>query len=99
MLIFVLKILSMIRINQSILFFINKKILEKSNSSPGKHNVLNSLAAIALGIEIDLPIEKLRNGINNYRGVRRRFEIKNNKHGVILVDDYAHHPTEVFSNN
>ena len=64
---------------------------------PGKHNVLNSLAAIALGIEINIPIDKLKNGINNYTGVRRRFEIKNNNHKVIVVDDYAHHPTEVLA--
>ena len=64
---------------------------------PGKHNVLNSLAAIALGMEINIPIDKLKNGINEYTGVRRRFEIKKNKHNVIIVDDYAHHPTEVLA--
>jgi len=64
---------------------------------PGKHNVLNSLAAIALGIEIGIPIDKLKNGINKYMGVRRRFELKENKHKVIVVDDYAHHPTEVLA--
>ena len=62
---------------------------------PGKHNVLNSLAAIALGIEIDIPLEQLKNGINSYKGVRRRFEEKKNNRDVFVVDDYAHHPTEV----
>ena len=79
------------------LFHKQKNIGKIQIQVPGKHNVLNSLAAIALGIEIDLPIKKLKNGINNYRGVRRRFELKKNKHGVILVDDYAHHPTEVLA--
>ena len=62
---------------------------------PGKHNVLNSLAAIALGLEIEIPLEQVKNGINSYKGVRRRFELKNNNHDVLVVDDYAHHPTEV----
>ncbi len=64
---------------------------------PGKHNILNSLAALALGIEIDIPIDKLKNGINEYKGVRRRFELKKNKHKLLIVDDYAHHPTEVLA--
>ena len=62
---------------------------------PGKHNALNSLAAIALGLEIEIPLEQVKNGINSYKGVRRRFELKNNNHDVLVVDDYAHHPTEV----
>tara|TARA_X000001036_G_scaffold433051_1_gene470004 strand:+ start:25656 stop:27041 length:1386 start_codon:yes stop_codon:yes gene_type:complete len=64
---------------------------------PGKHNILNSLAALALGIEIDIPIDTLKNGINKYKGVRRRFELKKNKHKLLIVDDYAHHPTEVLA--
>lgn len=64
---------------------------------PGKHNILNSLAALTLGIELDIPIENLKNGINSYMGVRRRFEIKKNKYKMIIVDDYAHHPTEVLA--
>ena len=77
------------------LFHKQKNIGKINIEVPGKHNVLNSLAAIALGIEIDIPIEKLKNGINKYKGVRRRFELKTNKHKVTLIDDYAHHPTEI----
>ena len=79
------------------LFHQHKKIGKIQIKTPGIHNVLNSLAAMALGIEIGIPINKLTNGINSYRGVRRRFELKTNKHKVILVDDYAHHPTEVLA--
>ena len=79
------------------LFHKQKNIGKIKIEVPGEHNVLNSLAAIALGIEIDIPIEKLKNGINNYKGVRRRFELKTNKHKVTLIDDYAHHPTEVLA--
>ena len=64
-------------------------------NAPGNHNVLNSLSAIVLGIELNISFDKLKSGINNYKGVRRRFEIKENNSGIMVVDDYAHHPTEV----
>ena len=73
----------------------NKDLGEININVPGKHNVLNSLASIALAMEIDVPLSQLKNGINSYKGVRRRFEIKKNKTDIIVVDDYAHHPTEV----
>ncbi|MBI04382.1 MAG: UDP-N-acetylmuramate--L-alanine ligase [Pelagibacteraceae bacterium] len=77
------------------LFHKNKDLGEIKINVPGKHNVLNSLASIALGLEIDTPLELLKKGINSYTGVRRRFEIKKNKTDILVVDDYAHHPTEV----
>ena len=66
-------------------------------NAPGNHNVLNSLSAIALGIELNIPFDKLKSGINNYSGVRRRFDIKENNSDIMVVDDYAHHPTEVYA--
>ena len=77
------------------LIYKNKNLGEININVPGKHNVLNSLASIALGMEIDVPLSKLKKGINSYIGVRRRFEIKKNKTDIFVVDDYAHHPTEV----
>ena len=62
---------------------------------PGKHNVLNSLAAAAIGFEMGLDAKTIIDGIGNYGGVRRRFEIKGIAGDVMVVDDYAHHPTEV----
>lgn len=62
---------------------------------PGKHNILNSLAAIALGLEMGISFDKITSGLKAYGGVRRRFEIKGIAHDVMVVDDYAHHPTEV----
>ncbi len=62
---------------------------------PGKHNILNSLAAIALGLEMGISFDKIAAGLTAYSGVRRRFEIKGIAHDVMVVDDYAHHPTEV----
>ena len=64
-------------------------------NAPGKHNVLNSLAAATMGLEMGLNIENIIDGINSYGGVRRRFEIKGISKNIMVVDDYAHHPTEV----
>ena len=62
---------------------------------PGEHNVQNALAAIALGVEMRIPFHDIAAGLESYRGVRRRFDIKGESGNVIVVDDYAHHPTEV----
>jgi UDP-N-acetylmuramate--alanine ligase len=72
-----------------------KKLGKIKINVPGKHNVLNSLAAISLGIELGVSIDILKNSINDYNGVRRRFDIKPNNSQIMVVDDYAHHPTEV----
>jgi UDP-N-acetylmuramate--alanine ligase len=64
-------------------------------SVPGSHNVKNSLAAIGVALELDLPWHKIRKGLEKFRGVHRRFEIKGEARGVMVVDDYAHHPTEI----
>ncbi|MBN1279025.1 MAG: UDP-N-acetylmuramate--L-alanine ligase [Chlorobiaceae bacterium] len=63
---------------------------------PGRHNVLNALAAFSTGLELDLAPEKLIAGLGRYSGMRRRFQIKfDNGSGLMIVDDYAHHPSEV----
>ncbi len=62
---------------------------------PGEHNVLNSLAAVVLGLELGLSFNVIKKGIETYTGVRRRFDIKAKINDIIVVDDYAHHPTEI----
>lgn len=62
---------------------------------PGSHNVLNALAAIAVGVELGIPFEKISRALNEFAGVGRRIEIKGEKNGVLVIDDYGHHPTEV----
>ena len=62
---------------------------------PGEHNVLNSLAAVVLGLEMGLSFNDIQKGIYTYKGVRRRFDIKSTFNDIMVVDDYAHHPTEV----
>ncbi len=61
----------------------------------GEHNVLNATAAIAVGIGLDIPVEKIREGIANFGGVDRRFQLKGSGDGILVVDDYGHHPTEI----
>ncbi|MBI2956623.1 MAG: UDP-N-acetylmuramate--L-alanine ligase [Acidobacteria bacterium] len=62
---------------------------------PGLHNVRNAVAALAVGRELNLPTERLRRGLSRFAGVGRRFEVKASVGGVTLIDDYAHHPTEI----
>jgi len=64
---------------------------------PGEHNVLNSLAAAAVGIELDLDIEVIKAGLKNLGGVGRRFELKGEHGNILVLDDYGHHPTEVMA--
>ncbi len=64
---------------------------------PGVHNVKNALGVIALALELDIPFDITAKALNEFEGVRRRFEIKKRIAGIMIVDDYAHHPTEVKS--
>ena len=62
---------------------------------PGDHNIRNSLAACAIGLLCDIPFEVIRDGLADFGGGYRRFEIKGEKGGILVIDDYAHHPTEI----
>lgn len=62
---------------------------------PGKHNVRNALAALAVIAVLGLSIEDAGETLNGYAGTGRRFEVKGEKNGIIVIDDYAHHPTEI----
>jgi UDP-N-acetylmuramate--alanine ligase len=64
-------------------------------SIPGAHNVANALAAIAVGLEFEVPFARICSALESFRGVARRFEIVGERDGVTLVDDYGHHPTEI----
>ena len=64
-------------------------------SVAGLHNVYNSLAAIAVGFKLSLPIKRILQGINNFTGTHRRFQKKGTFNGVNVIDDYAHHPDEI----
>jgi UDP-N-acetylmuramate--alanine ligase len=62
---------------------------------PGKHNVYNSLGAIAVGLELDVPFEKIAEALGEFTGADRRFQFKGEEKGITVVDDYGHHPTEI----
>jgi UDP-N-acetylmuramate--alanine ligase len=62
---------------------------------PGKHNVQNALAAIAVGLQLKVPFPKIKAGIQKFTGVFRRWEVKAEVDGITVIDDYAHHPTEI----
>lgn len=62
---------------------------------PGNHNVLNATAAVAVGVGLDIDPERIREGLENFAGVDRRFQLKGRVGGVSVIDDYGHHPTEI----
>lgn len=62
---------------------------------PGTHNVLNALAAIGVGLELEIAMEDIRKGLKDLGGLGRRFQVKGEKEGVLVLDDYGHHPTEI----
>jgi UDP-N-acetylmuramate--alanine ligase len=62
---------------------------------PGKHNVLNALAAVAVGMELEMPFAVIAEGLNEFGGVQRRFQVKYNRNDIMVVDDYGHHPVEI----
>ncbi len=64
---------------------------------PGKHNVLNATAAIAVGIQLGVTPAAIAKGLATFRGVDRRFQVRGNVGGITVVDDYGHHPTELMA--
>jgi UDP-N-acetylmuramate--alanine ligase len=75
--------------------FQNRSLGRVTVGMPGEHNVLNALAAIGVGLELNLPVGVIREGLRSLGGLARRFEIKGERGGVLVLDDYGHHPTEI----
>ena len=71
---------------------------EVTVAQPGIHNVLNALACIGVSLEAGLDKEDIINGLANFGGVGRRFERKGERKGVLVIDDYGHHPAEIMAN-
>ncbi len=76
-------------------YFRHKFISRFDLSLGGMHNVSNSLSVIALGLELGIPISVIKSALAGYKGAGRRMEIKYDRNGIMLIDDYAHHPTEI----
>ncbi len=64
---------------------------------PGEHGILNSLAAVATGLELEIPFEKIADALASFQNADRRFQIKGKKEDILVVDDYGHHPTEIMA--
>ena len=62
---------------------------------PGVHNLQNALAAVAVGLEVGVPFTALVDALARFRGAERRYEVRGSAHGITVVDDYGHHPTEI----
>jgi UDP-N-acetylmuramate--alanine ligase len=75
--------------------FQNRNLGEFRLRVPGTYNILNSLSAIAAGLELSVPADQIREGLIAYEGVDRRFQLLGEVAGIRVIDDYGHHPTEI----
>jgi len=64
---------------------------------PGLHNVYNALATVATAFEFDIPFQVVQESLGDFKGIQRRFQIKGEKKGILVVDDYGHHPVEIMA--
>ena len=79
----------------STIFSKGKKLGRLKLNVPGKHNILNAMAAVGVGLDLDIPVRKIFRALEKYAGTGRRFELKKTVAGIMIIEDYAHHPTEV----
>lgn len=77
------------------LYYQGNRLGEIVLNIPGLHTVYNAMASIAVGMELNIPFDAIRSALESLGGVQRRLEIKGEKKGVTVVDDYGHHPTEI----
>ena len=75
----------------------HREIGRLSLRMPGLHNVYNALAALATAFELDIPFRVVQETLQDFSGIQRRFQIKGEKRGVLVVDDYGHHPVEIMA--
>ncbi|MDP3142673.1 MAG: cyanophycin synthetase, partial [Candidatus Omnitrophota bacterium] len=73
----------------------DKKLGEISLNVLGRHNISNSLAAVCVGLKLGINFAEISEGLSQYQGVRRRFQIKHRINDITIIDDYGHHPTEI----
>jgi UDP-N-acetylmuramate--alanine ligase len=77
------------------IFYQGKPLGEMKLNVPGRHNILNALAAAAVGMDLDIPPRTIFQALESYTGTGRRFELKRTVRDIMVVEDYAHHPTEI----
>lgn len=74
----------------------NNKMLGRFEINiPGRHNVINSLAGISVGLELGIPVKQIKEALKYFKGVQRRIEYQGKAGGVMIFEDYGHHPTEI----
>jgi UDP-N-acetylmuramate--alanine ligase len=79
----------------STIFAFGKKLGRLKLNVPGKHNILNAMAATAVGLDLDISPRTILKALEDYTGTGRRFELKSTVHDILIIEDYAHHPTEI----
>ena len=77
------------------IYHLGRRLGEVRLNLPGIHNVYNAMAGVAVGIELEIPFQTIKDALENIEGVQRRLEIKGETNGITVVDDYGHHPTEI----
>jgi UDP-N-acetylmuramate--alanine ligase len=85
------------RSSQFSVFYYDQYIGDVQLSVPGKHNISNALACIALGIKLAIPFTIIKQSLKTFVGAKRRFQVLSEAQDIIIVDDYAHHPTEIMA--
>ena len=75
--------------------FGERELGEVTLTRPGRHTVLNALAAIGVGLELDIEFPVIARALAGFQGVQRRLQVKGEKNGILVMDDYGHHPTEI----
>jgi UDP-N-acetylmuramate--alanine ligase len=81
--------------SQSTLYASGRKLGRLKLNVPGKHNILNAMAATAVGLDLDIPARTILRALEEYSGTGRRFELKSTVRDMMIIEDYAHHPTEI----
>jgi len=77
------------------IYFEDTRLGQLELNVPGRHNINNAMAAVAIGMALGLGFEEIAGALKNFKGVGRRFQLMGQVNGITVVDDYAHHPTEV----
>jgi UDP-N-acetylmuramate--alanine ligase len=79
----------------STLYFKGKKLGKLILNVPGVHSIYNAMAAVGVGLDLDIPLNVIFEALESYKGIGRRFELKKKIKNIMLIEDYAHHPTEI----
>ncbi|NIO49409.1 MAG: UDP-N-acetylmuramate--L-alanine ligase [Candidatus Aminicenantes bacterium] len=81
----------------STLYWKGKELGKLKLNVPGNHNIYNAMAAVAIGLDLDIPPRIILQSLESYKGAGRRFELKKEVNDIMIIEDYAHHPTEIIA--